>query len=272
MNELVRQAVTPSKLMSTDDLRTIEEVKAAIMVAQKINRNELIAETGITAACKRLALAEKAMYSYSKGGQQISGPSIHLAKMMARYWGNLQYGVRELEVRDKESVVEPYCWDMQTNTRSSKVIIVKHQFKAHGKMKELTDPRDIYEHVANMAARRLRMCILDVLPAELIEMAQSECQRTLEHGEGVSVLDRVKKMIVSFTELGVDREMIETRLGHKLEITTAIELVNLQKIFVSLRDGMSKREDWFKFESAESKNLEIEMREKLVKDGEKMKN
>jgi len=39
--------------------------------------------------------------------------------------------------------------------------------------------------------------------------------------------------------------MLEQRLGHKLEATIEQELVGLRKIFVSLKDGMSKREDWF---------------------------
>jgi hypothetical protein len=52
-------------------------------------------------------------------------------------------------------------------------------------------------------------------------------------------------MINAFSEFGVGKAAIETRLGHNLDATSETELISLRKIYTSLRDGMSKREDWF---------------------------
>jgi hypothetical protein len=65
-----------------------------------------------------MALANRAFYSVPNRG---NGPSVHLARELARIWGNLDYGVKELRRDDAagESEVLAFAWDQQTNVRSS---------------------------------------------------------------------------------------------------------------------------------------------------------
>ena len=57
----------------------------------------------------RQDLAESAVYEYPRGGERVTGPSIRLAETVARYWGNLDYGITELDQRQGESTVMAYC-------------------------------------------------------------------------------------------------------------------------------------------------------------------
>ena len=41
--------------------------------------------------------------------------------MLAQNWGNIQYGIRELSSENGESTVEAFAWDVETNTRQTKV-------------------------------------------------------------------------------------------------------------------------------------------------------
>lgn len=239
MNELV------STEMNSDQLRTIQEAQAAIIIAQRFPRDEIKRTLKIQEACKRHSLSEVAFYSYPKGGVTVTGASIHLAKTLAMNWGNLQFGIRELSQKNGESLVEAYCWDMERNYRPSIVFTVKHERYARGKITKISDPREIYEMVANYGARRLRKCILDCIPEDVVEMAKNICEETLKKGDGVSTKDRVIKMMSAFKELGVTQEMIEKKIGHKSEAISPVEIVNLQKIFISLRDGASQVQDWF---------------------------
>lgn len=245
MNELV------STEMNSDQLRTIQEAQAAIIIAQKFPRDEIKRTLKIQDACKRHSLAEVAFYSYPKGGTTVTGVSIHLAKTLAMNWGNLQFGIRELSQRNGESLVESYCWDMERNYRPSIIFTVKHERHSKDKrtrepiVTKITDPREVYELVANYAARRLRKCILDCIPEDVIEMAKNLCNETLKKGDGVSMKDRIVRMLGQFQEQGVTKEMIEKKVGHNLEAISPIEIVNLQKIFISLRDGASQVTDWF---------------------------
>ena len=244
-NELVQAQGSAVATVEIESQRALAEVQASMILARKFPRDEQKALNRVLVACQRKGLAEAALYSFARGGTGITGPSIRLAEAMAQNWGNLQYGVRELEQRNGESTVETYCWDIETNTRASKTFQVPHtrHTKAKGNTR-LTDPRDIYERVANDGARRLRACILAVIPGDVVDEAVKQCEETLKAKADLSP-DALKKMVEAFTKFGVTKQMIETRIQRKIEAITAAQIVSLAKIFNSLTDGMSKPEDWF---------------------------
>lgn len=228
----------------TDGDRAIAEVQASMAIAKRFPRDVIAAKDRIINACTRPRLAEGALYSYSRGGSDVSGPSIRLAEAMAQQWGNLAFGVRELEQRDGESTVEAYCWDMETNTRAVKVFQVPHQRDTKRGPQPLKDARDIYEHVANMGARRLRSCILGIIPGDVVEEAVSKCEETLQTKCDTGP-EAVKKMLGVFRELGVTREQIEARIQCRAEAIRPAQMVQMRKIYSSIHDGMSVAADWF---------------------------
>jgi hypothetical protein len=235
----------PAGMLVTQASRQAQEVQAAMVVAKRFPRDEYAAMQRIERACQRRGLAETAVYAYPKGGQTVTGPSIRLAECLAQNWGNVDFGVIELEQRDGESTVMAYAWDLETNTRQTKVFSVRHERKARGSVVRLEDPRDIYELVANQGARRLRACVLGVIPGDVVETAMAACEHTLA-SDSEPLAKRVHKMVSAFGEMGVTAEMLADRLGHKLDVTTEAEAVQLRRIFTSLRDGMAKREQFFK--------------------------
>ncbi|MCY9503122.1 hypothetical protein P4H26_22205, partial [Paenibacillus larvae] len=85
--------------------RQTEEVKAAIFMAKQFPRDQQASFNRIIQSCKRKKLAEEAEYEFPKGGSKISGPSIRLAEVVAQAWGNIDYGLIELEQRHGESKV-----------------------------------------------------------------------------------------------------------------------------------------------------------------------
>lgn len=234
-----------SVIASAQSSRQIAEVQAAMFMAKKFPRDETAAVTKIVNACKRLKLAESSMYSYSKGGSAVTGPSIRLAEALAQAWGNLDFGVIELDQKNGESTVMSYCVDLESNTRQTKVFTVKHERHTRNGSYALSDPRDIYEMTANQGARRLRACILGVIPGDVVDTALEQCEKTLKSGSGEPLMDRIRKMAIAFSEIGVTHQMIEDRLMHKLEAINETELVSLRKIYMSIKDGMGKREEWF---------------------------
>lgn len=226
--------------------REMAEVQSQIFLAKQFPRNEVQAEIRILNACKRLKLAETALYQYPRGGQKVTGPSIRLAEAVAQYWGNINYGIKELEQKDGESTVVAYAWDMETNTRQEKVFQVKHQIYTKNGMKKLTDPRDIYELAANYGARRLRACILGVIPGDIIDNAVEQCQETLKTGYKEPLKDRLVKALNWLKEqYGITQEMVEENFGYNMESFTEQDFQKLRQISQSLKDGMAKREDFF---------------------------
>ncbi|MGM9923367.1 MAG: hypothetical protein ACI35R_03815 [Bacillus sp. (in: firmicutes)] len=226
--------------------REMAEVQSQIFLAKQFPRNEMQAEMNVLKACERLSLAETALYEYPRGGQKVTGPSIRLAETIARYWGNINYGIKELEQKNGESTVVAYAWDMETNTRQEKVFQVKHERYAKGKMNKLNDPRDIYELVANNGARRLRACILGVIPGDVVDNAVERCRETLRTGYKEPLKDRLVKALAWMKDsYGITQEMVEDRFGYNYESFTEQDFQKLRSISQSLKDGMAKREDFF---------------------------
>lgn len=227
--------------------REIAEVQAAMVIAKRFPRNPIASTDRILQACMRPTLAEGALYSYARGGTDITGPSIRLAEAMAQAWGNIQFGVRELEQRGGESTVEAYAWDLETNTRQSKVFQIQHERHTKNGAKKLTDPRDIYELVANNGARRLRACILGVIPGDVTEAAVKQCEETL-HASADTSPDALKKLQAAFAAIGVPQESLEKHIQSRLESIRPAQIIRLRKIYASIKDEMSAPGDWFEIE------------------------
>jgi hypothetical protein len=246
-------ANVPSLGAEVASARAAQEVQAAMVIAKKFPRDENKAYAAIIQSCKRKTLAEAAIYSYPRGGSTVEGPSIRLAEEMARNWGNLDYGLVELEQTKDNSVVMAFAWDQQTGTRRSMVFTVPHVREVgrgqNKTLKALDDPRDVYEIVANMGARRMRACIMALIPGDFIDGAVEECNRTMADAEkGVSLQDRCAKMVAAFSDFGVTQDMIEKKFQHRLGAITEAELNQLRKIYRAIADSAASREQFFDVE------------------------
>lgn len=251
-----------ANLVASTEARAVAEVQASYIIAKRFPRNQHESYMAIIESCKRPFLAEKAMYAYPRGGSLVTGASIRLAEAMAQAWGNLDCGVREISQSNGVSVAEAYAIDLQTNTRITKIFHVPHVRDTKKGRIKLTDARDIYEMVANQGARRLRACILGIIPGDVIEAAVNQCKKTLETGE-LPLSERVKMMVVKFDEIGIKVEHLEKRLGHNLDAVIPQEVVTLQTIYRSIRDGFAAREDFF--ELARKEAIEVDVQQ-LIKD------
>ena len=226
--------------------RQAQEVQAAMVVAKRFPRDEIDSFNRIMTSCQRKSLAERAMYEYPRGGTKVTGPSIRLAEAMAQNWGNIDFGIIELEQNNGESQVMAYAWDLETNTRQTKIFNVPHVRGTKKGNVTLTDPRDIYEMVANQGARRLRACILGVIPGDVIDAAVEQCKKTMTEGNEKPLIDRIREGVKLFEEkFSVSQQMLEKYIGCKCEAFSENDMVRLNNVYRSLRDGMSKREDYF---------------------------
>ena len=172
------------------------------------------------------------MYEYPRGGTKVTGPSIRLAEAMAQNWGNLDYGIIELEQKNGESQVMAYAWDLETNTRQTKIFSVPHIRSTKKGNVTLTDPRDIYELVANQGARRVRACILGVIPGDVIDSALVQCNATLLSDNGDKpLIDLVRDAAALFqSDYGVTIQMLEKFIGCKSESFTMNDLIRLKRV------------------------------------------
>lgn len=223
---------------AVEQARAVAEVQAAVTVAQAMPRDIARAVAEMRDSCGRTAVAARAFYSVPNRG---NGPTVHLARELARIWGNIDYSVRELRRDDEAGVSEVLAtaWDQQTNVRSSRSFQAPHAKMARGQRQALVDLDDIYRNNQNVGAKAVRECIMSVLPRWFTEEAQDACRRTLDQGEGVPLADRIATMVKAYAERGITVPRIEAKTGKRRGQWDAGDVAQLGIDYTSItRDGV----------------------------------
>jgi hypothetical protein len=232
---------------AVEQSRAAAEVYGQLVVAQQCPRDEQTALRAMRESCRQMRLAERAFYRFTRGGQQVSGPTVHLARELARIWGNVTYGISEMARDDGhgQSEMQAYAWDLQTNTRSSQIFIVPHSRDTKTGPKRLVDLRDVYENNTNQGARRLRQAIWAILPPWLVDEAVDLCTQTLKDGGGIPLPQRISKAVDAFAALGVTADQLEQRISRQTAKWTEHDVAQLTVIYKSLQRGEVRVEDEF---------------------------
>jgi len=231
-----------SQATVVEQSRAVAEVAAAVQVAQANPRDIDRALADMRDTCGRLPVANRAFYAVPNRGE---GLSIHIMRELARIWGNVDYGVRELRRDDDAGVSEmqAWAWDQQTNTRSTRSFIQPHAKSTRKGRVALTDINDVYLNNQNTGARAVRECIASVIPDWVIAEAEQICRQTLEHGEGKSVEVRSREAVTAFASHGVTRPQLEDFLGAKYGKWTPVQLAELLRVYASItQDGIAPAE------------------------------
>ena len=222
----------------------VARVQAQLVYAASRPRDEQRAVDRMLTAFQRPSLASKALYQYARGGSEVSGLSIRAAEAMAMAWGNMDFGLRELEQKQGESTVEAYAWDLETNVRRAVTFRVPHYRDTRQGRKRLEDSRDIYELVANQGARRVRACILAVLPRDIQEAVETQVAETMKATFEITP-ESLKAWLEAFGRLGVTKAMLEARIQRRFDSIPPAQMMGLANIFNSIKDGIARVEDFF---------------------------
>lgn len=243
-NTDVQSQLAPSRIGQAtvvEQSRAIAEVQAAIVVAQQVPRNTTAAVTRMRQACDQIAVADKAFFRFPRAGQTVTGASVHLARELARCWGNIQHGVNELRRDDTvgESEMQAWAWDVEANTRVSSTFIVPHKRDTKNGTKTLTDLRDVYENNANNGARRLREAVFSVLPAWFIDEAEERCRATISRKGGDKPIEqRLADAVELFGKTyGVTESQLADKLNRGDGKWTEHDLAQLRVIYSGLQKG-----------------------------------
>lgn len=243
---------------AVEQSRAVAEVQAAIVVAQNMPRDIQRAIRDRDSVCQVAAFAANAFYAYPKGLKTVEGLSIHAARELARVWGNIQYGLVELERNDRDgwSDMSAWAWDLETNVRPSQVFRVPHR-RTRTSDDAFTSLRDIYENNANMGSRRVRAQIFSVLPSWFVSEAEEILRKTRDSGGGVPIEVRIDKAIELFHDMGVERLQIEKFLSRKSSEWNPADLGRLTTVYQSIRQGDLKVSEVFPLDVAESLGIDV---------------
>ena len=257
------QGLTKTDVGAALATRQAQEVQAAVVMAKRFPRDWVEVESKLIMSCKRPKLAEIAVYEYPRGGTKVTGPSIRLAEAAAQAMGNIDFGWTEIQRLEDESICTAYAWDIENNIRRATTFSVPHYRDTRQGKKRLIDDRDIYEMCANQASRRMRGCILQVVPGDLVDLAISECEKTLQANLGTVQEQAAKWGKLFQKEYNVQPESIMKYLGSRPETWTQNDIFRLRKLYNALKDNMTTIEEAFPEMAA--KPLTKEQKAELLK-------
>lgn len=224
--------------------REAQDILVQMMCARNNPRDVIRSVDRIINAFSRPTLCEDATYEYARGGTNVSGLSIRAAEVLAQNWGNIRCGVSEMSRSNGQSEFMVYAQDLETGYSDEKRFFVRHWRDTKQGGHALTDERDIYEIGANMGARRKRACILAVIPKDVQDAAENQIALTLQSKADVTP-DSIKALLEAFAKYNVTKEMIEKRIQRHIDAMLPAQLIQMRRIFTSLKDGMSAPPQWF---------------------------
>lgn len=248
-DELAITTRDSGEIMASEHTASAEmEIQATIILAKKFPRNEVAADQKLKKACLRLTFAEEAVYSFPRGGQTIQGPSVSLAREAARLWGNIRYGLKVIQNLEDEITIEGWAWDIETNVKvACQDAFQKLIFRKQGGWIK-PDERDLRELINRRGAITIRNSILQLLPRDLIEDAQTVCMKTRkENNKNMDPEKVMKEWIKAFASLkpfGVSVEQLEKYLSHPITECSMDEWDGLKSIYKSIADGNSSWKEY----------------------------
>lgn len=117
-NDYIIQTVDAEKLkvFQADKAQIDAQVATANMYPRNVKR---IIEECITYATMDEETAASCIFTLPKGGKNITGPSVNLAKLIMQNWGHVRAQNKIVDINDKYIVSEAIFWDMQKNIAMS---------------------------------------------------------------------------------------------------------------------------------------------------------
>lgn len=264
MNEIMARQT--SQVGEYQESKQLSEIKGKMFLARQFPRDPEQSLQNVLMECQRPKLAEAAQYEYPKGDSVVAGPSIRLVEVLARHWGNIDSGVAEIDTHSDHTVVKAYAWDLENNVSDEKTFTVQHVRTTKRGSYKLTDERDIYEMVANKAARRKRSCLLAVMPGWYVEAALDACNETLRNSvtNGKTIEEVREAVVTAFAEFGVSPDNIAAKLSRPIDKLDPNDIVKLRHLYAAIKDGFVKAQDAFDLSASTPEDLPSEEEENAL--------
>lgn len=201
--------------------------------------------------------ASTCTYSVPRGGKAITGPSVHLAKILAQVWGNLRVDAKVVSIDARTITSEAVCFDLETN------LAIKTQVKRSimGKNGRFND--DMIAVAGNAAnAIALRNAVLSVIPRAIVDKVYNAAKQTItgDISDKNKLIAKRKQVFDGLKDtFGLNESEILNAIGKQaIDHVTSDDLVVLIGIGQAIRDGDTTVEFAFKQKKNNTKAAEVD--------------
>lgn len=207
--------------------------------------------------------AQSCGYALPRGGKPVTGPSVHLAKIIVSNWGNMRTEAKVVQITDKQIISRGTAWDLETNVASAfevrRSIVDKHGKRYSDDMITVTG------NAANSIA--YRNAVFAVIPKAVVDKVYKAAQKAItgDLSDEEKLVKRRSEAINYFNDIwGISEEEV-IKLCDKQTVNQikAEEIALLLGMAQSLKDGDTSVEELMK-PIRESKEAKAEKLNKVV--------
>lgn len=216
-------------------------------------------ENSIAIATMDKATAESCHYNVPRGGKQISGPSVNLAKIIAQCWGNMRIQARVVDIDAKHVTSQATCFDLETNLAIQvevKRSIMQNEYVwkdgksiRTGKMVRMSDDMiTVTGNAGNSIA--LRNAVFNVVPKSVVNRVYGSAKQLIlgDVSDETKFLKKRKDIFDACRDAYniTDAEILAALGRASMNHVTSDDLVNLVGIGTAIREGDTTIEQAFK--------------------------
>lgn len=203
-------------------------------------------ENSIVMATMDTDTAQSCGYALPRGGKPITGPSVHLAKIIVSNWGNTRTEAKVVQITDKQIISRGTCWDLEANVASA-FEVRRSIVDRYGK-RFSDDMITVTGNAANSIA--YRNAVFSVVPKAVVEKVYKAAQKfiTGDLSDDEKLIKRRTDAINYFNdEWGITEEEVIKLCGKQtVNQIKADEIALMLGMVQSLKDGDTTVEDLMK--------------------------
>ena len=244
MEEVTISEVHDTSVIYNQDKATIDvQISTAKAYPRNVKRS---VENSIAIVTLDQETASTCTYSLPRGNKPITGPSVHLAKILAQNWGNLRCEAKVVEIGAKQITSQAVAFDLENNL-AIKVEVKRSIMDKNGK-RYSDDMVTVTGNAANAIA--LRNAILSVIPKAIVDKVYNEAKHTItgDLSDKTKLIAKRKKVMDGFIETyGLHEKDVLNAIGKAaVEHITQDDLVVLIGIGQAIKDGDTTIAEAFK--------------------------
>lgn len=239
-------------------LDTIERanVDSQIATAKQYPRDLRRAiNNSVAMATMDIPTAQSCGYALPRGGKPITGPSVHLAKLIVSNYGNIRAEAKVVQITDKQVISRGTCWDLENNVATA--FEVRRSIVGRTGQRFSDDMITVTGNAANSIA--YRNAVFSVIPRAITDKVYQAALRCItgDLSDEDKIIARRKKCIDYFKdEFGITEQEVVMLCGKKtVNQIKANEIALLLGITQSLTDGDTTVDELMKpYRKEETKN------------------
>ena len=252
--------VAQGDAQSVIQMDAIEKANVDVQVstAKQFPRNVTRAiQNSIVMATIDPETAQMMRYALPRGGKPITGPSVHLAKLIVSNWGNVRAEAKVVQITDSQVVSRGTCWDLENNVATA--IEVRRNIKGKNGQRFSDDMITVVGNAANSIA--FRNAVFSVIPKAVTDKVYRAAQECItgDLSDEAKLLQKRTNCLKFFNdEYGITEEEVIKLCGKQtVNQIKADEIALMLGIYQSLKDGDTTVEEVMEPIRKEKKKGEI---------------